>query len=307
MVVYVDIVFLTNFVLDFALLLATARIRKIRPSAWRLILASMIGASYVLMMFVPELAIFYTFVVKCLFSAAMIMTAFGYKTLGRFAGTLAAFYGVNFAAAGTVFAVHYMARSSSEVVNGIVFSQTGGAMRGTGMSLWYILVMAGLGIWLFRVVHSGAKRKETKAQFLTEVEVRIEGTTINCQGLIDTGNHLYDPLTRTPVMVMEASLWSPHVPQQWLDAIRSGEADSIVGRMGGESEEAFPWPERIRLVPYRGINGRTKFMLAMKPDEVAIMQDGRRIAVDKVLIGLDGGQLSSEGAYRAIVHPALVS
>lgn len=306
MVVYIDIVFLTNFALDFALLLATAHVRKIRPNVWRISLSSFIGACYVLMMFVPTLSFFYTFVVKCLFSAVMIMTAFGYKSLGRFAGTLAAFYGVNFAAAGTVFAVHYATRSSNEILNGIVFTQSGGTMHRLGISLWFVLFMAVLGIFWFRFVHSGARRRETKAQFLTEVEVTIGGTAVSCKGLIDTGNHLYDPLTRTPVMVMEASLWREYVPEEWLAAIRSGEADSIVGRLDEDAGQSFPWRDRIRLVPYRGINGRTKFMLAIKPDTVKIMQGETQTVADKVLIGLDGGQLSSEGAYRAIVHPALV-
>ncbi|WP_199619029.1 sigma-E processing peptidase SpoIIGA [Paenibacillus alkalitolerans] len=307
MVVYVDIVFLTNFVLDFGLLLATAHVRKIKPNLWRVGFASLIGASYVIMMFIPALSFFYTFVVKCLFSAAMIMTAFGYKTLGRFGGTLAAFYGVNFAAAGTILGIHYVTRSPNDIVNGIVFSQTGGAMHTLGISMWFVLFMAVLGILWFRFVHSGAKRRETKAQFLTEVEVTIDETTIRCQGLIDTGNHLYDPLTRTPVMVMEASLWGRFVPEEWLEAIRSGEADAIILRLDEEGErETFPWRDRIRLVPYRGINGRSRFMLALKPDTVTIIRSGTRTEVDKVLIGLDGGQLSSEGAYQAIVHPALV-
>jgi stage II sporulation protein GA (sporulation sigma-E factor processing peptidase) len=307
MVVYVDIVFLTNFALDFGLLLATAQVRKIRPNPWRLALASLIGASYVLMMFVPSLSFFYTFLVKCLFSAAMIMTAFGYKTLGRFGGTLAAFYGVNFAAAGTILGVHYLTQSSNDILNGIILTQSGVPVHILGITLWFAVFAAVLGMLWFRFVHSGAKRRETKAQFLTEVEVVIEGATIRCQGLIDTGNHLYDPLTRTPVMVMEAALWGRFVPEPWLAAIRSGETDSIIGLLDEGAElETFPWRDRIRLVPYRGINGSTRFMLAIKPDAVTIVQGGKRTDVNKVFIGLDGGRLSSEGSYQAIVHPALV-
>jgi stage II sporulation protein GA (sporulation sigma-E factor processing peptidase) len=305
MVVYVDIVFLSNFALDFALLLATAYIRKLRPNLWRVGAAAFIGAAYVLMMFMPALSFFYTFVVKCLFSAAMIMTAFGYKSLGRFAGALAAFYGLNFAAAGAVLGLHYMLHSSNSVVNGIAFTRSGGAVHALGVGLWFTLFASAVGILWFRFVHSGAKRKETKAQFLTEVEVVIEDKTIRCHGLIDTGNHLYDPLTRTPVMVMETSLWGGLFPCEWLEAIQSGEADTIVARLDTDGK-AFPWPDRIRLVPYRGINGRTRFMLALKPDAVTIIQGQSRTHASKVLIGFDGGRLSSEGAYQAIVHPALV-
>jgi len=319
MVVYVDIVFLTNFVLDFAMLLAAAKVRNAKPSLWRVGAASAIGASYVLLMFVPALAAFYTFVVKCLFSAVMIMTAFGYKSFSRFAGLLAAFYAVNAAAAGTIVGFHYMLQSSNDVWSGILFSQTGGYQYVLGVSLWLVVGGGAVGAYLFRRVNAGAKRKEQKAEFIAEVEVRIDGVTYRCSGLIDTGNHLYDPLTRTPVMVLEASVWKDVIPEAWLRAIRADEADRVVQYLGEASEpqaaagaeqseaDSFPWRERIRLVPYRGINGSARFMLAVKPDEVSIRQGEKVTTSAKVFVGIEGGTLSADGAYRAIIHPALVS
>jgi stage II sporulation protein GA (sporulation sigma-E factor processing peptidase) len=325
MIVYVDIVFLTNFVLDFAMLLTAARVRGIKPNLWRVALSAAVGASYVLLMFVPALAVFYTFVVKCLFSVVMIMTAYGYKSFSRFAGSLAAFYVVNAAAAGTIMGIHYMLQSSHEVWNGILFTQTGGVQYVLGVSLWMIVGAGIAGVMAFRRVHAGAKRKETKVQFLAEVEVRFDDEVFRCTGLIDTGNHLYDPLTRTPVMVMEASLWKDTFPKEWIEAIRAHEADRILmllseadqasngaaaashkGVLEGGDDASFPWRDRIRLVPYRGINGSTRFMLALKPNEVTILQGEQQTVVTKVLIGIDGGTLSTEGSYRAIIHPALV-
>lgn len=346
MVVYVDIVFLTNFVLDFAMLLAAAKLRGIRPALWRIALSSAIGASYVVFMFVPELSAFYTFVVKCLFSAAMIMTAFGYKSFMRFAGALAAFYAVNAAAAGTIVGAHYLLQSSHDVWNGILFTQTGAAQYVLGVSLWFVVVAGVAGVLLFRRVNEGARRKERKSEFLVDVSVMIDGASYRCTGLVDTGNHLYDPLTRTPVMVMEASVWKGVFPESWLHAIRSHEADRLIGLLeeadqsaaaagesgsmaggaaagrggkpargsagsegGGEGRgaDAFPWRERIRLVPYRGINGGGRFMLAIKPDEVMIKQGDRVSRVAKVFVGVEAGELSADGAYRAIVHPAMMS
>lgn len=62
----------------------------------------------------------------------------------------------------------------------------------------------------------------------------------------------------------------------------------------------------MRLVPYRGINKGSQFMIALKPDEVSIVQEGRTVTTGRVLIGLDGGRLSMESAYRAIIHPVLL-
>jgi len=307
MVVYVDIVFLTNFVLDFAMLLAAAKVRGLRPALWRCALSAALGAGYVLFMFVPPLSIFYTFVVKCLFSAAMIMTAFGFRGPAGFAGDLAAFYAANAAAAGAVFGAHYLFASSHEVWNGILFVRTGGAAHAVGLSLWFVVLAGAAGALLFRQVHKGAVRKGLKAQFLAEVTVVVGAARVRCTGLIDTGNHLYDPLTRTPVMMMEADVWKGVLPDSWLRAIAAREPERIVALLEeAEAGGELGLRERIRLVPYRGLgSGGGKLMAALKPDEVAIERNGRVTRTAKVLVGIEGSPFAADGAYRALVHPAL--
>ena len=71
-------------------------------------------------------------------------------------------------------------------------------------------------------------------------------------------------------------------------------------------QEQFEWQNRLRLVPYRGVNKGTAFMLAIKPDRVEVTMDGTTYETTKVLIGLDGRALSSDGKYQAIIHPELV-
>ena len=83
--------------------------------------------------------------------------------------------------------------------------------------------------------------------------------------------------------------------------VDGGEPDKLI--MGLAAEE-FEWQDRLRLVPYRGVN-RGRFMLALKPDMVRIELGGFEYSASKVLIGLDGGTLSGDRAYRAIIHPAL--
>ncbi|GJM81367.1 hypothetical protein HMSSN139_38630 [Paenibacillus sp. HMSSN-139] len=139
---------------------------------------------------------------------------------------------------------------------------------------------------------------------MAEVEVRVGDTTITCTGLIDTGNQLTDPLSRLPVTVMEASLWERVLPPSYRGKLADERADNLILELTEAGD--FPWPERLRLVPYRGINKGTQFMLALKPDEVTVRLEGREYRSPRVLIGLDGGRLSTEGTYRAIVHPALV-
>jgi stage II sporulation protein GA (sporulation sigma-E factor processing peptidase) len=105
-------------------------------------------------------------------------------------------------------------------------------------------------------------------------------------------------------MIMEASVWREQLPQGWCERLKGESADLLISELDTSSSEEYPWGNRLRLVPYRAVNGNTRLMLAVKPDAVLLSREGHPLLqVNRVLIGLDGGTLSSEGTYRAIVHP----
>ncbi|WP_342663537.1 sigma-E processing peptidase SpoIIGA [Paenibacillus pinihumi] len=303
LVVYVDLVFLLNLLMDAAILLVTAWVRGVPVRRLRIMLAATIGAAYVVLMFVPPLASIFTLGVKFGLSLLMVWVAFGFTSLQSFINLVAAFYGISFAAAGGMFGIYYLLQSRSEVWNGIWLMRTGGQGYGIRIGLVFLAVTFAIALFLYKGVLNGRKQREQMMNHLADVIVHIGGQEKRCRGLIDTGNHLYDPLTRTPVMVMEASLWKEDFPPSWLERIKDAEVDKLVAGIG---EEQCVWQDRLRLIPYRGVNRGTQFMLALKPDHVRIEQEGRSYESFKVLIGLDGGRLVSDGAYQAIIHPSLV-
>jgi stage II sporulation protein GA (sporulation sigma-E factor processing peptidase) len=234
----------------------------------------------------------------------MIMTAFGFSSLQNLGRDLAMFYFVNFAYAGCMFGLRYLLLSSEDVLNGIVFTQTGGASYQFSIGPLLMVIASAAALALFRKVFVFTKRKQELTELLAEVRIFIGEVEAVCTGLVDTGNQLYDPLTRTPVMVMEASRWKEWLPPVWLERIRRSEVDQLVAGFG---EEEFIWQDRLRFVPYRGVGRGTQFMLALRPDRVVIRQGEQERDIAKVLIGLDGGTLSHDSAYQAIIHPALIA
>ena len=57
-IIYADVLFLLNFLLDFALLWASGRFLRFKIKYWRLFLASLIGALYGVGILIPGLEIF---------------------------------------------------------------------------------------------------------------------------------------------------------------------------------------------------------------------------------------------------------
>jgi stage II sporulation protein GA (sporulation sigma-E factor processing peptidase) len=302
-IVYVDLIFFMNFIIDGALLLATGWTRKIKMKGWRIAAGAGIGASYVILMLYPEMSFLFTLLIKFLFSLIMLLVSYGFGQLQRFLRTLGVFYLINFVAAGGILGIHYMLLSSNDVMNGIWYTHSGGLSFELKLSLGFVLLAVALVIWFYiRVTRSSQRQKEVN-QWITDVKIQLDSFEYSCKGLIDTGNRLYDPLTKLPVMVVEVESWKSYLPDDWIKRIQMAEVEQILVDMDTES---FNGRERIRLVPFRGINKGGQFMLAIKPDQVHVLFNGLWMTTEKVLIGFEGGRLSSDGAYQAILHPALI-
>lgn len=304
MVVYVDMIFLLNFFMNAALVRTTAWAAKVKVPVWRIILSSLAGAAYVVMIFFPSLSFMFTFAVKFLFSLAMVALAFGFGSLQQLVRRVGLFYAVNFTAAGAIYAVHYLLQSSHEVLNGILFTHTGGHAASASIATWFVLIIFFGALLFYRWTERSRERQADFAGYIADVLVRIENYETSCRGLIDTGNRLYDPLTRTPVMVMDIRPWEGILPEAWARMLQVDDMDEMMRMLAAVPESR--WRDRLRMVPYKGIHKGRHFMLAVKPDKVVIRHHDAVAEPEKVLIGFNGGRLSSDGSYEAIIHPDLI-
>ncbi|MEX2462472.1 MAG: sigma-E processing peptidase SpoIIGA [Paenibacillaceae bacterium] len=300
---YVDLIFFMNFVIDGTLLLATGWTRKIKMKGWRITAGAAIGAMYVILMLFPETSILFTLLFKFIFSVLMILVSFGFGRFQQFLRTMGAFYLVNFVAAGGILGIHYMLISSGDVMNGIWYTHSGGLAFELKLSLGFVLIGLLLIVWFYLCVSKNAQRQMEVAEWITDLTVCLDEYEFNCRGLIDTGNRLYDPLTNTPVLVIEVEIMQSYLPEAWVKRIQNAEVEQIFMDL---NKTCFKGQERIRLVPFRGINKGGQFMLAIKPDRVKVRYNEQWITSSKVLVGMNGGKLSSDGSYQAILHPALI-
>lgn len=289
------------------MLLTTAKVRKLRPGRTRIALSAAAGAAYAAIMFLADIPYLYTFGAKVIVSAIMVWIAFGYGGPLRFIRLFGAFYLVNFATLGGVIGISFLLKQTGSPWGSVTVTEQGGLLLDWQMQLGLLAAAFALSVWLFRSASSSAQSRERLETLLADVTVTIGERSLRCRGLIDTGNRLYDPFTRIPVMVMEASIWSDWLPLGWASRLAAEPADRMVAELGGQTPADADFHDRLRLIPYRGVNGNTRMMLAVKPDAVSVVLGDRLPQTSRrVLIGLDGGRLSSDQTYRAIVHPDLV-
>jgi stage II sporulation protein GA (sporulation sigma-E factor processing peptidase) len=307
MTVYVDLVFLTNLAVDGTVLLATAKTRHLVPARSRLFAAAIVGALYAAVMFWAHIPYLYSFGAKVLISLIMVLMTFGYGGPLQLVRNFGAFYLVNFATLGGVIGLNYLLQSSGSAWEGMTYTSEGGILLEWQMQLGLFMLTFLLSIWLFQSTSEVRRKRQELEQLFWTIEVKVEERIWTLQALLDTGNRLYEPLTRIPVMIMETGVWKDDLPLGWYERLKDESPDVLISEMDTSTTESYAWLNRLRLIPYRAVNGHSRLMLAVKPDVVLLSREGHPpIEVTRILIGLDGGTLSSEGNYRAIIHPDMI-
>lgn len=100
MIVYLDLLFLSNFLLDWSLLVLTGHLSKEVIRYWRILLGTLIAVSSLVLFFVPNAVLFV--VGRFIFSLAIIYVAFPYTSIKRFVINLFIFYSLSYLVAGVL-------------------------------------------------------------------------------------------------------------------------------------------------------------------------------------------------------------
>lgn len=297
--VYVDVLLIVNFVMDFFIIWAAGKLANVRFTIPRMLLAAVLGAVYSLVVFFPEISYFNTLMAKVAFSFVMILAAFAPLTIRSFFRSLVYFYLVSFAMGGAIIGITYLTEElpwSVQVLNGAA-SYFGNFHPGWLLIGMGVAVISGLGGIIF------LRRSWLQEQLLSELIISFDDKQILVSALLDTGNQLIDPLTNKPVIVVEYESLKGILPE--------GISSSIAGKddisLTGLSENISPeWAARLKLIPYNSVGRSHGMMLGVKPDMVEIINRERKIKTNNVVIGILNRTLNKDGRFHALLPPAVL-
>ncbi|MDT8859112.1 sigma-E processing peptidase SpoIIGA [Alkalihalobacillus sp. MEB130] len=298
MTLYIDVIWLLNLCIDYLLIALTALVLKRRFHHIRMILGALFASLIVFLMFSPVASLFNEPWMKFLYSGVIVWIVFGYKRLKYFLQGLLMFYFVAFMTGGGLFALHYFWHTEIEVLNGM--AQVNSGYFGSGISWVFVLIGFPL-IWYFsKHRFDTIEMKRVQYDQIVDVDISVAGYTFRAKGLIDSGNQLSDPLTKKPVMIIEAKLLYPFFGEQAVTNIL--DFHEHVNEEGVEKKLL----ERASIIPYQVIGQSQPFLTGLRPDKVIIYQQGERFETKNVLLGLQDKDLSPDGIFQCIVHPKLV-
>lgn len=298
MTLYIDVIWFLNLCIDYLLLALTAIVLKRRFQHVRMILGALFASLIVFFLFSSYASLFYQPWVKLLYSAIIVWIAFGFRRMSYYLQGLLMFYFVTFMTGGGLFALHYFWQTDVGILNGMTVSNKG--YFGSGISWVFVIIGFPLIWWFSKKRFETMEWKQVQYDQLVDVDITVAGYTFRTRGLVDSGNQLTDPITKKPVMIIEAKLLYPYFNQQAVEHI-------MTFHEGASEEHADErLVERACIIPYRVIGQSTPFLSGIRPDSIVIYQQENRYETTNVILGLQDRELSADGVFRSIVHPKLV-
>ena len=268
-VVYIDEVFLLNALVDYLLLLSSARLAGEVLHRWRMALAAVLGGLYAAAVFLPGWAFLDHPLCRLACGAGMALAAFGGSRRLVRVGLI--FFGVSAAFAGGVLALQLL-------------SGTGGVLDLKST----LLSAAGCYLFLTLIFHGTLRHSGRE---LAPAELELGGRRCRLTALLDTGNTLTDPATGKPVMVAEGEKVSDLFPTGQCPGL--GELLDPVGALERRRGSQLCW----RLVPYRAVGVSHALLLAVKVDRAKVGQED----YGSILVALSPTPISDGGGYHALI------
>lgn len=202
MKIYVDLILLLNFFLDFLLLLGVNLILKRNVKIIRIILGAIVGALSILALFI-NINSLELFMVKVVISILMILISFGFKNVKYTFNNIVYLYLLSIILGGFLYFIN----------DELSYKNSGLIFFNNGFSINWLMIILSSPIMIFMYVKQVRNQKENLSKYY-EVDITfLNGKTKHLTGFLDTGNNLYDPYKKRPIIVIKKELLDNYKPR----------------------------------------------------------------------------------------------
>ncbi|MBO5207945.1 MAG: sigma-E processing peptidase SpoIIGA [Lachnospiraceae bacterium] len=265
---YIDSVFFIQFVMNLYLLSITGKVLKCTATHRRILLGALFGAGMIcLVILLPIGTIKIRLICGILpVSMCMMRMVFGIRTLEMLlkSSLLMGMCGFFFGSIVTWL--------DGRVVGKIFYGAK------TGYNIWSVFFYGYVGYSILKfLIHRMEKGKKND---IREVHVPLKEKKVEMKALVDTGNHLADPVSGAPVCIVSEK------------AARLLQNDFL--------------PEHFHAIPYRSVGKQSGVLEAYELPELIIEDTYREIHRKKVIVAICNAGISEDSIYQMILHPQLL-
>jgi len=239
--IFVDVLFIINFIIDYILLSVTSFFVKKTPKFLSLCLSACVGALYATVVFFLPIGAFISFCTTCAVAFLMVFLAFGTKSARTLLKDTSVFYLISIAVSGAGFGIVFSGKiQNSAVNNGIFYAD---------INAYALLFVFFASVLIIHLATGYIRKQKLKASFMYEITIEKNGRTVCHSALFDSANFMTDPISQKSVIIAEWNAVAPLFDEKKItEAIVSHPKDfvyiSCCGIGGNDAMFAFS-PDRI--------------------------------------------------------------
>jgi len=251
MVIYGDILLVVNWWIDFLLLLGVGRTLCLGARPWRLAIGALLGALSAFTLFLPAMPVWLSLPIKFVAAMVMVAVAFSWHGWRAFWRQVLLLFGLSAGLAGVCGALYFfVAPTGFYVFNGVVYYSVPPLLLVGLTAAGYVLLSV--------IEHLTGRRAPATHRFQVRLHVGQRSVTVTC--LYDSGNHLSEPFSNRPVMVVER-----------------GVAERLLPVPATPEDLPPPGSTSWRLVPYDTLGGQGVLPAFVPDSAVAILPTGEKV------------------------------
>ena len=291
---YLDLDILINGGMDALILILTCRLMHLQVRPFRILVGVLLGA-------IPVVLACYsappwTTLSKWVIPFLMAGVAFPVRKFVTFLKAMVGFWLLSAGLGGFVVALWGWVQFD----NGL-----GNDLFALALNNFWMLPVGALMWWfLQRLWQRWQEKNSVLKQTIYDLEIEFGGGedhgVVCIKALLDTGNNLRDPMTGSPVILMEEEVAAASLPETMRSFLDIPWKDS-----------PDPWPflwkvnpslvKYLVFIPFQAIDHKS-WLLGIRPERVTCIdkQGSRQI---KATVALVKQVLSPEGEYQALIHP----
>lgn len=289
MTIYIDIVIIENLIMNYIILCATAIISKTEIKQIRIILASLIGATYVIMSYVVNVQIYSNIILKIILSIVMVYISYKPVKIKKLGKQILMFYLTSFVFGGVSLALIYFIKPQEVIIKNGQF---------IGKYVLKTVFLGGIVGFIITVTTINIiKNKKGKKDVFYTVKIHLQGKIIETVAMLDTGNLLKEPITNRPVIILEHTLLYEIIPKQILnnlENILAGDFSKIPEEIRDE------YISKLKVIPFKSLGKENGMLIGIKCEKVIIENDEEIKEVNSPIIGIYNKSLTKRGEYRAL-------
>lgn len=290
MIIYLDVIFLENLMMNCIILYATNYILKKKVNIIKIACAGMIGALYSVIVYLDILKIYSNIITKIILSIIMVYIGCDSKKIYK---ELLTFYLISFVFGGAAFSVIYMIKPQNII-----------KMNGEFIGRYPIkFAIAGgiLGFGIISLVFKFAKRKISKKDMIYNLEIYFNKKKIGIKAMLDTGNFLKEPITGAPVIVAEKRALLNLIDKNILE-----NAEKIIGGDFELIKEKKNFLSNFKIIPYSSIGRQNGMLLGFKTEKVLIKDEEETKEIKDVIVAIYNKSFSKNQSYSALIGLELI-